>query len=255
MMDCKVYHAGGDADCLIVKQAIESALTKETILVGEDTDLLILLIYFADLKGHKIYLKSETKQYSKRKMTLLDIQLIKKSLGLLVCTNILFIHSIARCDTTSALFGIGKSQQLTLFKDSVIFREQAKVFDGKFSSKEEIIVSGERALVTIYKGHHQEELNALRFNKFSEKISKCHSQVEPKMLPPTSDAAKYHSLHVYYQVREWKGDSHNIDPLEWGWELINNRLMPKYTDSSYTPEYLLTIIKCSYKTGCIKFAL
>ena len=40
-MDCKVYHAGGDADCLIVKQAIESALTKETILVGEDTDLLI----------------------------------------------------------------------------------------------------------------------------------------------------------------------------------------------------------------------
>ena len=38
MMDCKVYHAGGDADCLIVKQAIESALTKETILVGEDTD-------------------------------------------------------------------------------------------------------------------------------------------------------------------------------------------------------------------------
>ena len=109
MMDCKVYHAGGHADCLIVKQAKESALTKETILVGEDTDLLILLIYFADLKGHKIYLKSETKQYSKRKMTLLDIQLIKKSLGLLVCTNILFIHSIAGCDTTSALFGIGKS--------------------------------------------------------------------------------------------------------------------------------------------------
>ena len=70
MMDCKVYHAGGDADCLIVKQAIESALTKETILVGEDTDVLILLIYFADLKGDKIYLKSETKQYSKRKMTL-----------------------------------------------------------------------------------------------------------------------------------------------------------------------------------------
>ena len=102
-------------------------------------------------------------------MTLLDIQLIKKSLGLLVCTNILFIHSIARCDTTSALFGIGKSQQLTLFKDSVIFREQAKVFDGKFSSKEEIIVSGERALVTIYKRHHQEELNALRFNKFFRK--------------------------------------------------------------------------------------
>ena len=101
-----------------------------------------------------------------------------------------------------------------MFKDGAIFREQANVFDGKFSLKEEIIVSGGRALVTIYKGHDQEELNALRFNKFSEKISKCHSQVEPKMLPPTLDAAKYHSWCVYYQVRDWKGDSHNIDPLE-----------------------------------------
>ena len=119
---------------------------------------------------------------------LLDIKLIKKSLGLLVCTNILFIHSIASCDITSALFGIGKSQPLTLF------REQAKLFDGKFSSKEEIIVSGERTLLTIYKWQDHEELNALRFKKISENISKCHSQVEPKMLPPISDAAKYHSL-------------------------------------------------------------
>ena len=32
--------------------------------------------------------------------------------------------------------------------------------------------------------------------------------------------------------------------------MINNRLMPKYTDLSYAPEYLLTVIKCSCKTGC-----
>ncbi len=40
---CKVHHAPGDADLLIVQKAVESATPVNTVLVGEDTDLLILL--------------------------------------------------------------------------------------------------------------------------------------------------------------------------------------------------------------------
>ena len=35
---CKVYHASGDADLLIVQKAVESASLMDTALVGEDTD-------------------------------------------------------------------------------------------------------------------------------------------------------------------------------------------------------------------------
>ncbi len=44
---CAVYHASGDTDLLIVQKAMESSSTTDTVLVGDDTDLLILLCYHA----------------------------------------------------------------------------------------------------------------------------------------------------------------------------------------------------------------
>lgn len=38
-----VYHAPGDADLLIVQKAVESSTVMDTVLVGDDTDLLVLL--------------------------------------------------------------------------------------------------------------------------------------------------------------------------------------------------------------------
>ncbi len=47
---------------LIVKKAIASASTANTVLVGDDTDLLILLCYHAPLdSSHEIYFKPEAK--------------------------------------------------------------------------------------------------------------------------------------------------------------------------------------------------
>lgn len=47
--DCHVLQAEGDADVLIAKTAVASAADSPTTLIGEDTDLLVLLIYHADL--------------------------------------------------------------------------------------------------------------------------------------------------------------------------------------------------------------
>ena len=40
---CKVYHAPGDADVLIVQKTVESSTMMDTVLVGDDTGLLVLL--------------------------------------------------------------------------------------------------------------------------------------------------------------------------------------------------------------------
>ena len=45
---CTTIHAKGDADILIVKTAVESAKVVSTVLIGDDTDLLILLCYYGD---------------------------------------------------------------------------------------------------------------------------------------------------------------------------------------------------------------
>ena len=43
---CTVNHAEGDADLLIAQTAIQSARSLSTVLVGDDTDLLVLLCFY-----------------------------------------------------------------------------------------------------------------------------------------------------------------------------------------------------------------
>ena len=62
---CTTVHAEGDADVLIVTRAVEYAQTTDTILVGDDTDLLVLLIYLAKTSGKNIYLAPEPKASAK----------------------------------------------------------------------------------------------------------------------------------------------------------------------------------------------
>ena len=46
---CLTYQAEGDADKLIFKTAVESARDRNTVLVGDDTDLLVLLCFYTHL--------------------------------------------------------------------------------------------------------------------------------------------------------------------------------------------------------------
>ena len=52
---CPTIHAVSDADVLIVKTAVASSSSKKTVVLGEDTDLLILFCYHADVSANKIY--------------------------------------------------------------------------------------------------------------------------------------------------------------------------------------------------------
>ena len=58
-----VHHAAADADLLIAKTAIDCALTSDTVVIGDDTDLLVLLYYHSDLHSqHTIKIKPQQKR-------------------------------------------------------------------------------------------------------------------------------------------------------------------------------------------------
>ena len=52
----------------------------------------------------------------------------EKGLGNAVCNNILFVHDILGCDTTSKLYGIGKGASLKVYKNNPVFRKCAAVY-------------------------------------------------------------------------------------------------------------------------------
>ncbi|PIK46569.1 hypothetical protein BSL78_16578 [Apostichopus japonicus] len=111
------------------------------------------------------------------------------------------IRRLSYRDTTSRLFGLGKGLALKHIRTDVCFRAQAKVFlDGR-STLEDTAKAGESALVSLYKGSAGDTLDKLSLERFQQKVATSASCVRPENLPPTSSAAKFHSLRVYHQVQ------------------------------------------------------
>ena len=97
----------------------------------------------------------------------------------------------------------------------ILFREQAKVFNSP-STVHDIVVAGENALVSLYGGKPGEKLDSMRYQSYCEKLVTNSSQMQPQNLPPTSAAARHHSLRVYLQVKRWKGENEGMSLEDYG---------------------------------------
>ncbi|XP_076040893.1 uncharacterized protein LOC143025304 [Oratosquilla oratoria] len=246
---CSTEHAKHDADVLIVQTALAFARTRDTVLIGDDTDLLVLLLYHADMTANELFLVSESKQATKSRRVWC-IKQSKESLGPQICDHLLFVHAVLGCDTTSRPFGLGKGLAVKKVKTDSLFREQSEMFHKSEQTPEDITAAGEKALVSLYGGTREEGLDSLRYKRFCDEISKSTSSVEPQTVPPTSAAARFHSLRVYYQVMEWKGTCVNMKPQDWGWHIVDRRYMPIQTDQPAAPPEILDVICCSCKKNC-----
>ena len=101
---CELINAPGDADVQIVKAAVLSSLTRSTTLIGEDTDLLVLLLHYMQQANKDLYFRSDKANADK----LYHINELKIVLGEKLCSQLLFLHAYTGCDTTSRIFGVGK---------------------------------------------------------------------------------------------------------------------------------------------------
>ena len=238
--NCETHHASGDANLLIVQKAV---------LVGDDTDLLVLLCYHASLESHDLFFCPEPKKNTKQPCTW-NIKAVKQRLGPDMCQHILFLHAFLGCDTTSRLHGIGKGASLKKYQTNNSFREQAMVLHSRSASTHDVTRAGERALVIIYNGRSTDTLDSFRHQRFREKVASSATHVHPQTLPPTSGAAKYHSMRVYLQVQEWKGSADGLIPTEWGWQLCDEEFVPLQTALAPAPDNLLRVIRCSCLTDC-----
>ena len=113
-----------------------------------------------------------------------------------------------------------------------------------------MIKAGESALLVLYNGNTGEGLNSLRYRRFHEKVSSNASAVELHQLPPTSNAAKFHSLRVYVQVQNRIGNDSSHNPEDWGWKNKGGKLFPITTSLPPASAKLLEVIKCSCKASC-----
>ena len=241
-----VVHARGDADTLIVDTAINLAKQTPTTVIGEDTDLLVLLLhhYTADL--NQMQFRSDSK--STKSVKIWDIRATQTTLGTTLCQSLPLLHALTGCDTTSRIFGVGKPAVLKLFQKKPYFQELCEQFLEATSSNS-IKQCGESLMLAVYDGSDAENLNALRYKNFTSKVITNNSSVQVQTLPPTSDAAALHCLRVYFQTQVWMGNS-SLNPLEYGWRIDEGKLVPLKMTLSPAPVSLLQKVRCGCKIHC-----
>lgn len=239
---CKVAYAA-EANSNIALMAAQSSNTYKTAVIGDNIDLLALLIHFYKENCHDLIFRCATEK-------IYNIKSIKGSLGDDISRHILLLHALSGCKgSTSYLFGIGKGVALRKYQQHKEMANFAEVFYVKNVSETEIVDAGNRALKLIYNGDSSDSLDSLRFRRFSEKVARGKSVVLIQSLPPTSAAAKYHLLRVYLQVQVWIGND-NIIPEDYGWVKKGTRLKPITTDLEPAPHELLITIRCRCQGSC-----
>ena len=80
--------------------------------------------------------------------------------------------------------------------------------------------------IFAYRSWANDKLDDLQYKRYTEKMKKAVKAVEVKSLSPTSAAARYHSLRVFYQICEWKGHASDLEPTEWGGKVVGQRFQP-----------------------------
>lgn len=152
----------------------------------------------------------------------------------------------------SGLYKIGKIKVLQILEKHDVLRNDVSIFYNPKAAKDDIIKCGERFLVSLYGDTSKITLDELRFKKYNAITARQNISTNFNLaaLPPTSDAAKYHISRIYFQIQEWL--DYSSDPLEWGWKDANNELHPITMEQEVAPEFILKMIFCNCKTGCIK---
>lgn len=244
-----VMTAPGDADAHVGLHAIEKAEEKQTVVVAEDTDILVLLLHHLGPSSSDVYLVNHS-SIKDKSFTALHINAIQRSLGPSLAKCILFLHAFLGCDTTSRLYGVRRSEVLEKAQGSPELADIASVFLNPESTPDEVGRAGIAAFLIIYGAQPGEKLWQLRHRKFVAKAANnAIKTVDPRTLAPTEDAAILHALRVYLQVQIWLGNT-SLNPLAWGWIEENGKLRPKRITQPPAPDHLLKIVRCQCRGDC-----
>jgi len=238
-----------DADILIITTALMLApLNKYVTVVGEDIDLLVILIGLCSPDIKNVFFLKPGK--GKVSQTLYNPHLaIDKTLS----DHILFLHAMSGCDTTSALFNQGKLKFLKVLQKNSDLQPAIDAFKDPHAHQNEVADAGNVFLMALYGKGHETSLNDLRYRHYISSSYKNKTNIAS--LPPTEDAARQHSLRVYFQVQQWLSgkttlDEQQRDPCAWGWKKTKSGLVPVPATLNPAPNSILRYISCKCKKGC-----
>lgn len=143
----EVVNTKKDADLDIVKEGAKSCSKIDTTIMGEDSDLLVLMLnnYSPNFR-HQLYFRSDILS-QKAQPAMYNIKDILSAIGPELKKPLLFLHAFTGCDTTSLIFGVGKPAASQLLLKCDEFQKCAAVFYSQNQSYDEVESSWKKAVV------------------------------------------------------------------------------------------------------------
>jgi 5'-3' exonuclease len=155
-----VKQAFGDADTVIAATALELAEVKGPVtVVADDTDVLVLLVHHFKPQFSDIFMLSQVSKRRSGRTLVMPIRIIRSTVGDAVACQLPVIHAISGCDSTSAMFGMGKATVFRKFVNSAELLSLAEQFSKSGLHQEFVSVMGLKIVAFLYCSKASESLN------------------------------------------------------------------------------------------------
>ena len=209
----ELYSTQEEADTRMVLHAIHLSQNHNTIIVkSDDTDVLVLLIYYASQQLLETASISMHAGHGDRQRYI-PVSAILEKLGVALCESLPACHALTGCDTTSSLFRIGKTTAFNKLEKHVNDLQGLRTFGLTDCLPEAVVCARQYALI-LYgvknkaKSQPCSSLDKLRC------ILASTTDMPVSQLPPTEDAFEQHVQWAMYQNAVWC-HSHVPRPLLW----------------------------------------
>ena len=246
-----VLQASDDADTLTVRTALDIAANKKTVtVVADDTDVLVLLVHHLQPDMADIYMLSEITCLHSARRAVVPVRAVREATGETATRQLLAVHALSGCDTTSALYGHGKGsvfRKITKTSDTLPLTD---VLSSIHATQSQVAEAGLKLLVLLYGGKPGDTLDHMCYTAYMSLIATGKTRPRPEHLPPTERAAYFHVLRSHLQIIQWQSLMMvELKPEEWGWHVKNSMYIPVPTDIQPAPEDVLTVITGKCKTS------
>ena len=230
-----------EADITMISYVLEAANSGKRIIrvLSDDTDVFVLLVYWV----YRAELECKV-QMERWDGTVLDINATCAELGP-KCLQLLGMHALSGCDTTSYPFGKGKISAIkTLLAGDL--PGLADVMGEEDSTQVNLMEVAKTFFLALYGQPPRTSMESAHFTLFTKK------KKSPKVmaLPPTSSNLLLHMLRAHLLVMLWKAAQQKSPPDEsadithFGWKIQDGIPAPVIAEGDPAPPELVDVIRC-----------
>ena len=196
----------------IVNTAVETSLRRTTTLIGDDTDLLVLLHCYAQGDVMNLYFRLD-KPKADGAIEVHHINRIQEVLGNEMCSQLMFNLAMTGSGTTSRIFDVGKKTAFQkVAKGDPLIRSCSIAFTIPNQTTEVIDNLGCQVMAVLFGGKGTYSLATMRYNTFSKKVVSASSFVTSGRLPQTESDTKLPGNGLGRKGRGDGSQERGVDP-------------------------------------------